>query len=449
MTFEDLKLTRQFLNAVEEAGYAAPTEIQVKAIPPILGGQDVIGIAQTGTGKTAAYLLPILQILKYAQGESPRLLILVPTKELVLQVAENATRLAKYTDLRIAALYGGVGPKTQIETLSKGTDLIIATPGRLMELYQKGVFQLKKVKHLVLDECDRMMDMGFWPQIRDVQEMMPQKKQLLLFSATFPDKVQRISDNFMLFPTRIEITPQATPAATVEQFLYEVPNTRTKTELLYQLLLNHPEFSRVIVFSSTRDVATHLFKYLDRKELGEIRLLHSNKGQNARINAMNEFSAGDVRVLVTTDVTSRGIDVLEVSHVINFTVPKKHEDYVHRIGRTGRAFKTGTALTFADQSEEFHIAAIEKLIRQPIQRIPLPADLKVSETPFREKQEQLMEIDRLKRLADPTFKGAFHAPGLVKQKKIQAKQKEKLKDQKKDPPKGMRKKRGKKFKPEK
>jgi len=262
-----------------------------------------------------------------------------------------------------------------------------------------------------------MMDMGFWPQLRDVQEKMPQKKQLLLFSATFPDKVQRISDNFMLFPTRIEVTPQATPAESVEQKIYEVPNIKTKTDLVHYLLKNHPEFSRVIIFTGTRDLATQLAKFLERKDLGEIRLLHSNKGQNARINAMNEFSAGDVRVLVTTDVASRGIDVLEVTHVINFTVPSKHEDYVHRIGRTGRAFKTGTALTFVTQSEELHISAIEKLIRQQIPRLPLPKELEISKTPFKENQDQMREIDRLKRRADPTFKGAFHEKGAIKKKK--------------------------------
>ena len=200
MTFEELKLTRQFLDAVNELGYESPSEIQEKVIPRVLGGQDVIGIAQTGTGKTAAYVLPLLQLLKYPQGDEPRALILVPTKELVVQVEEQIQSLCKYTELRYVALYGGVGPKTQIDIIKKGVDIIVATPGRFLEIYAKRVIIPKKIKHVVLDECDRMMDMGFWPQLREIQEKLPQKKQQLLFSATFPERVERIADNFLLFP---------------------------------------------------------------------------------------------------------------------------------------------------------------------------------------------------------------------------------------------------------
>jgi ATP-dependent RNA helicase RhlE len=221
MTFPELKITRQFLDAIEASGYTIPTEIQEKAIPRILAGQDVIGIAQTGTGKTAAYVLPLLQILKYAQGTEARCLILVPTKELVVQVEKSVEQLASNTDLRWVALYGGIGPKAQADKLKSGVDIIIATPGRFLELYSRGDLPVKKIKHIVLDESDRMMDMGFWPQLREVQEKLPQKKQQLLFSATFPEKVEKLADNFLLFPTRIEVTPQATPASTVSQFIYE------------------------------------------------------------------------------------------------------------------------------------------------------------------------------------------------------------------------------------
>ena len=407
MQFEELRITRQFLNAIEEMGYSETTEIQEQAIPRILAGQDIIGIAQTGTGKTAAYVIPLLQHLRYAQGEDPRCLILVPTKELVLQVEKTIELLCKYTDLRWVALYGGIGPKQQAATLTQGVDVIVATPGRLLEMYANGNVILRKVKHVVLDECDRMMDMGFWPQLRDVQEKMPQKKQHLLFSATFPDKVQRLADNFLLFPTRIEITPQATPASTVQQFVYEVPNLRMKLALL-EHLLKSPEFARVMIFVKTKENATQIFKYLERKELGEIRLLHSNKAQNARLNAMSDFRSGDVRILISTDVSARGIDVFEVSHVINFNVPSHYEDYVHRIGRTGRAFKTGVAMSFMDVSEKYHIEKIERLIRQHIERLPLPESIEQFETPKPEFQDQMREIDRQKRLENPEFKGAFH-----------------------------------------
>lgn len=407
MTFEDLRITRQFLNAIEEAGYSQPTEIQIKAIPRVLAGQDIIGIAQTGTGKTAAYLLPLLQILKYAQGNEARCLVLVPTKELAVQVEKHVAMLAKFTDLRWVGLFGGVGPKTQIEKLSQGVDIIISTPGRFLELYAKGEIAVKKIRHIVLDECDRMMDMGFWPQLREVQEKIPQKKQQLLFSATFPEKVERLADNFMLFPNRIEVTPQATAATTVEQFLYEVPNFRMKLSLLEHLLRDE-KLSRVIVFVKTKEDATNIFKYLERKQIGEIRLLHSNKGQNARINSIDDFKSGDVRVLISTDVSARGIDVFEVSHVVNFNIPTHHEDYVHRIGRTGRAFRTGVAISFMDVSEKYHIAKIESLIRQSIDRINLPDKLEAFETPKEEFQLQMREIDRQKRLENPEFKGAFH-----------------------------------------
>ncbi|MFM7769612.1 MAG: DEAD/DEAH box helicase, partial [Bacteroidota bacterium] len=349
MNFEELKLTRQFLDAISDAGYNQATEIQQKAIPRILAGQDLIGIAQTGTGKTAAYVLPILQTLKYPQGIEPRALILVPTKELVVQVAEQIEKLSKYTELRHVALYGGIGPKGQIEAIEKGVDIIVSTPGRFLEIYAKRVLIPKKIKHIVLDECDRMMDMGFWPQLREIQEKIPQKKQQLLFSATFPEKVERIADNFLLFPSRVEVTPQATTASTVEQVVYHVPNVPTKLNLLIHLLQDE-RWTRVMVFVKTKDQATEIGKYLERMKVGEIRLLHSNKAQNARMNAVNDFKDGEVRVLVSTDVTARGIDVFEVSHVVNFNVPSTYEDYVHRIGRTARAEADGTAYTLVSEA---------------------------------------------------------------------------------------------------
>jgi ATP-dependent RNA helicase RhlE len=407
MTFEELKLTRQFLDAVKELGYESPSEIQEKVIPRVLGGQDVIGIAQTGTGKTAAYVLPLLQLLKYPQGDEPRALILVPTKELVVQVEEQIQSLCKYTELRYVALYGGVGPKTQIEIIKKGVDIIVATPGRFLEIYAKRVIIPKKIKHVVLDECDRMMDMGFWPQLREIQEKLPQKKQQLLFSATFPERVERIADNFLLFPSRVEVTPQATPATTVEQRVYMVPNFKTKLNLLMHLL-EGDEMKRVMVFVRTKADATSMGKFMERSNVGEIRFLHSNIGQNSRMNAIKDFKDGNVRILVSTDVTARGIDVFEVSHVVNFQVPGHYEDYVHRIGRTGRAFKTGVAISFVDQSEEYHLTSIQKIIRQTIPVFEIPEVVKIEKTEPEEKQEHAREIDRQKRLDNPEFKGAFH-----------------------------------------
>ncbi len=407
MSFDQFELNKQLLSAVAEAGYRDPTPIQTKAIPAILGGQDILGIAQTGTGKTAAYLLPVLMKIKYAQGMHPRALVLVPTRELGVQVHENALALGKYTDLRFLSLYGGLGPKVQIEAALKGCDMVIATPGRLIELYLKGHLILKELRFLILDEADRMLDMGFMPQIRKLLEVIPRKRQNLLFSATFPPKLEKLSEEFLEWPLRIEIAPQATPVETVSQELYETPNVRTKLNLLLHLLAD-PNFQRVIIFVRTRQWAENIFRYLNRKEIGEVRTIHANKGQNSRLNAFEEFKEGDIRILVCTDVSSRGIDVTDVSHVVNFDVPLVYEDYVHRIGRTGRALKSGASITLANPAEEYHVKKIEQLIRMKIPRKPLPAGVLEEFTPHEERQEMLKTIDDQRKKEDPDFKGAFH-----------------------------------------
>ncbi len=408
MQWQDFKLNKQLLDAVAEAGFESPTEVQQKCIPLIMGGQQIIGIAQTGTGKTAAYLLPILMKTKFAQGKDPRILILVPTKELVVQVATHTATLAKYTDLRIVSIYGGIGPKSQIENIQNGVDILIATPGRFMDLYLRKEIITKQIKTLVLDEADRMMDMGFMPQLRKIFEVIPNKRQNLLFSATYPVKVERLAEEFIEFPVRVEVTPQATVAKKVEQELYHIPNLRTKINFLERLLIDQIEFSRVMIFTRTKEVADNIFKYLARKGMGPVKVVHSNKGQNTRINSMNEFKEGNLRILVATDVASRGIDVVNVSHVINFDVPIVYEDYVHRIGRTGRAFQSGKAITFATKAETYHIKQIEKIIREQIPVKELPADIEIAETPFEEKQEMAREIDRQRKREDPEYKGAFH-----------------------------------------
>ncbi len=407
-SFESFNLNKQLLNAVADFNFHVPTEIQQKAIPIILAGQDVIGIAQTGTGKTAAYLLPLIMKIKFAKGDLPRAVILAPTKELTLQISEHAIELAKYTDLRILPLYGGIGPKTQIEMLRQGIDIIISTPGRFTELYQKGELFTKQVQMLVLDEADRMMDMGFMGQLRKILEVLPIKRQNLLFSATFSERVEKLSSEFLEFPVKVEITPQATTARQVEQELYHLPNIKTKINFLEHLLEDRDEFNRVMIFTRTKESADNVFNFLERKGLGPVKVIHSNKGQNSRINAVNEFKDGHLRILVSTDVTARGIDVVKVSHVINFDVPAFHEDYVHRIGRTGRAFQEGKAITLATPAEYYHIDKIEKLIREKIPLKPLPPGLEIAKTSYEESQAMALDIDWQKRKEDPEFKGAFH-----------------------------------------
>ncbi|HBH22784.1 MAG TPA: DEAD/DEAH box helicase [Cytophagales bacterium] len=406
-SFSDFKLNRQILNAVEDAGFESPTPVQLKVVPLALAGHDVLGIAQTGTGKTAAYLLPIIMKLKYAQGDAPRTLIVPPTRELVLQVERQAMELAKYTDLRIAAIYGGVGAKDQLETLQNGVDILVATPGRFIDLYRKGALHTKTINTLVLDEADKMMDMGFMPQIRQILEKIPSKRQNLLFSATFPAKVEKLSEEFLTFPERVEITPQATRASTVSHYYYKVPNLQTRARLL-QYLLKDESFEKVMIFVRTKDLANQVFNFIERKIEGGVRVVHSNKAQRSRINAIRDFEAGEIRVLVTTDVTARGHDIKGVSHVINYGAPLVYEDYVHRIGRTGRAFQSGEAITFADEADLLHLMQIEKIIREKIPEKPMPGVIEIAETPFNEKQQIAREIDHFKRKEGPDYKGAFH-----------------------------------------
>ena len=424
LLFEGLGLSEELVLHLETLGFTEPTPIQVQAIPHLLAGRDVVGQAQTGTGKTAAYLLPILMKVKYAQGTAMRALILAPTRELVMQIDEAVTQLAKYTDLRHVALIGGLGPKTQIETLQKGIDIIIATPGRFMDIYLKGEINTKELKTLVLDEADKMMDMGFMPQIRKILEVIPSKKrQNLLFSATFQPRVENLSHEFLEFPTKIEVSPETMTATMVKQRLFEVPNFLTKINLLGLLMKDKETFNRTIIFCRSKEIADNIFKYLGRKIVGEdkVRVIHANKGQNTRINSMEDFKEGNIQVLVSTDVAARGIDIQMVSHVINFDVPLIYEDYVHRIGRTGRANNAGEAITFITEAEEYHIKKIEKIIKMPIPREPLPESLEVLQTPFVEKQIMLREIDEQRKKEDPDFKGAFHEK---KDFKVKAKQKE-------------------------
>lgn len=417
MNFEDFKFNKQLLTAINEAEYENPTEIQAKAIPQILAGHDILGIAQTGTGKTAAYVLPLLMKVKYAQGSNPRALILAPTRELVMQIEEVLKQFASQLDLRFIGIYGGIGPKTQIEKIKSGIDILVSTPGRLLDLYGRGDLVLKEIKTLILDEADKMMDMGFMPQIRRILEVIPIKRQNLLFSATMAERVVKLTEEFLEFPVTIEVTPQATPKESVKQIIYEVPNFKTKVNLLEHLLRNSEVFNRVIVFVKTKQSADNLFKFISRKISDEAKIIHSNKGQNTRINSIDSFKKGNTRILVATDVAARGLDVDKISHVINFEVPVIYEDYVHRIGRTGRAFLTGEAITFVSEEEEYHIAKIEKIIRMEIPREQLPAEVKVETTSFAEKQDFAREIDNQKRREDPEFKGAFHEKKKAKRSK--------------------------------
>ena len=407
-TFEELKISKAILKSLDEIGFHEPTPIQAKAIPKINSGTNVVGIAQTGTGKTAAYLLPLFTKLKKAEGKDPRLVILVPTRELSIQVGEDVEELTTYSDLRHASVFGGIGWTKHAELIIPGIDILIATPGRIWDLYRAGALSLKKVRYLVIDEADRMLDMGFMPQLKQLLEIIPPKRQNLLFSATFSENVEKMAGEFLDYYEKVEVARSATTVKQVTQSVYLVPNYRTKLSLVQYLLQDEEKFTRVIIFVKTKEHAEEVFKVIKRKTEGEKRILHSNKGQNARINAIQAFKNGEVRILISTDVSARGLDASLVSHVINFDIPPNYEDYVHRIGRTARAGNEGDAITIIDPSEEWHLRKIEELIRMELPVLPIPEDVSVIETEFKESQDQLREIDRQRKIDDPTFQGAFH-----------------------------------------
>ena len=407
-TFEELKVSKSLLKSLEDIGFTEPTPIQEMIIPVIFSGSNVVGIAQTGTGKTAAYLLPLLTRLVRKEGDEPRAVVLVPTRELSVQVGEDTSELIDFTDIRHAAVYGGVGWTKHADLISGGVDILIATPGRLWDLYQANAVSLRKVKYVVIDEADRMLDMGFMPQLRQLFEIIPHKRQNLLFSATFSEKIEEMAQEFLDHYEKIEVAPSATPAELVDQKVYMVPNYKTKLNLIRHLLEDELIFSRIIIFVKTKEAADDVFKVIKRKTEGEKRIVHSNKGQSTRMNAMSDFKEGKIRILISTDMSARGLDVTMVSHVINFDIPPHYEDYVHRIGRTARAGNHGVAITLVAPDEEWHLKKIEKLIRMQIPVVDIPIEVEIETTGFEENQRQLREIDRQKKIDDPSFKGAFH-----------------------------------------
>src|SRR5438270_496652 len=382
MSFRALSLSPKILQAVHDAGYTEPTPIQVAAIPHILAGDDVIGIAQTGTGKTAAFVWPILMKLleskeKVTQAHNaarnrqsgsdsrPRALVVAPTRELVVQIEENSLAYAKHIPLRMATVYGGVSERPQIAALRSGVDLVVATPGRLIDLMDQRVANLSGVEFLVLDEADRMLDMGFLPPIRRIVKALPQKRQTLMFSASLSREIEKLTHEFQRSPKIIEIGRRANPAETVTQFVYEV-RPHLKSALLLHLL-GDPTFDTVLVFTRTKRGADKLARRLESSGI-KTGTIHSNRSQNQRLRALKDFKSGAVRVLVATDIAARRIDVDGISHVVNYDFPMHSEDYVHRIGRTGRAHAIGDAISFITPEDQGPLRSLERFIGRGIVR---------------------------------------------------------------------------------
>jgi ATP-dependent RNA helicase RhlE len=368
MSFNSLGLDARILRAVMEAGYTEPTPIQSAAVPPILAGHDLIGIAQTGTGKTAAFTLPILTLM-VALPPNPRrgtkLLVIAPTRELAVQIEENVRAYAKHLSLTVATVFGGVGEQPQIRALRAGTDVIIACPGRLLDLMGQRCADFSQLKFLVLDEADRMLDMGFLPSIRKIVQQLPKQRQTLLFSATLSKEIESLTHQFQQHPKTIQIGRRSNPAETVTQFVYEVPK-HLKPALL-QHLLQDPKMEMVLVFSRMKHAADRVARQLEQKGI-RCATLHSNRSQNQRLRALKDFKDGAVRVLVATDIAARGIDVDGISHVVNYDFPMHVEDYIHRIGRTGRANAIGDAISFVTSEDHGELRALERFIGRGIVR---------------------------------------------------------------------------------
>jgi ATP-dependent RNA helicase RhlE len=379
MTFEDLNLNNALLSALNDAGYTNPTTIQHRVYPVVMSGRDVCGIAQTGTGKTFAYLLPCLKQWKFSKDKYAQILVIVPTRELVAQVVEAVKELTTYMSVTAVGVYGGTNINTQAAEVMKGVDVLVATPGRLFDLLMNGAVKTKNIKKVVIDEMDEMLNLGFRTQIKNILDLLPAKRQNLLFSATITDEVEILMDTFFNEPVRVEAAPTGTPLENIEQVGYALPNFYTKVNLLKLLLAEDESMTKLLVFVATKKLADELYTQLETIYPETCGVIHSNKEQNHRFNTVKQFHEGNYRFIIATDIVARGIDISEVTHVINFDVPEVPENYIHRIGRTGRADKKGIAITFFTAKEKPFLDVIQALMKYKVPLSALPENVEISE----------------------------------------------------------------------
>jgi len=409
MTFTDFNINTPLLNALSDLGLTQPTTIQEKAYPVIMSGKDMVGIAQTGTGKTIAYLLPCLRQWKFTKEKYPQILIVVPTRELVVQVVEQVEKLTKYMNVRVAGVYGGVNMIRQTPFITAGLDVLVATPGRLLDFVLNGSLKLKSVKRFVIDEVDEMLNLGFRPQLVRIIDLLPPKRQNLMFSATISEELKDLVHDFFVEPLEIEAAPTGTPLENIKQIGFRVPNFYTKVNMLEFLLNHHPEFSKVLVFTSTKKLADALYDEIAPKFPDQFGLIHSNKSQNNRFESMRGFKESEYRVLIATDIVARGLDISDVSHVVNFDVPEEPENYMHRIGRTGRADKKGVALTFITKADKEAREDIEALMNRKIPMSAMPDEVEVSKELTLDEMPQVAMKNTLVRIPKKEEGGeAFH-----------------------------------------
>ena len=409
MTFQDLNLNTPLYNALGDLGFTTPTPIQAEAFNVVSSGKDVVGIAQTGTGKTFAYMLPILKSLKFSTQENPRVLVLVPTRELVVQVVDEIEKLSKYINNRVLGVYGGTNINTQKKAIAEGIDILVATPGRMYDLALSRVLQLKSIQKLVIDEVDVMLDLGFRHQLINIFDILPPKRQNIMFSATMTQDVDLLLNDFFKTPERVSIAVSGTPLDNISQQRYNVPNFYTKVNLLTHLLHDTERYNKVLIFVAYKRMADRLFESLDEIFHDELCVIHSNKTQNYRLRSIEQFREGMNRVLIATDVMARGLDIDNISHVINFDTPDFPENYMHRIGRTGRAERQGESLLFSTVKEQELVENIENLMVMEIPVMEIPEVVEISTELIEEERPQIKERNNpLKRKDEDIAGPAFH-----------------------------------------
>jgi len=378
MTFRDLNLKKQLVTALDDLGYTTPTTIQEKVFSVVMSGADVCGIAQTGTGKTLAYLLPLLNQWKYSKEKDPTILVVVPTRELVVQIVETVKQLSIHLSLDVTGVYGGANINTQKLEMVKGMDVLVATPGRLYDLAVAGAFKVKAIKKLVIDEVDEMLNQGFRTQLKNILDLLSPSRQNLLFSATLIEEVIDLMNIYFNNPVKIEAAPAGTPVDNLIQLAYKVPNFYTKVNLTRLLLAEDAAMSKVLIFVSSKKIADELFEQLQSDYPDSAGVIHSNKEQNHRFNTVRQFKFGTYKFIIATDIVARGIDIAEVTHVINFDLPEVPENYIHRIGRTGRADKKGIAISFITPNQKDQLQNIESFMKCKVGFSTLPPHLQIS-----------------------------------------------------------------------
>ncbi len=418
--FEELNISKYLLSAIEDLGFEKPTPIQKEAFPLIKSGKDIIGISQTGTGKTMAYMLPILNDLKFSKQVNPRVLVLVPTRELVLQVVENIEEFAKYQTIRIVGVYGGTNINTQAQSVMQGCDIIVGTPGRLYDLALNQSLSLKAIKKLVIDEVDVMLDLGFRFQLTNIFELLPERRQNIMFSATMTEEVELLIHDFFQATEKISVAVSGTPLKNIHQVCYNVWNFYTKVNLLAFLLKDKETFTKTLVFIDSKTKADRLYSTLDEEHFIKAGVVHSNKSQNYRIRSIEDFDAGRSRILIATDVMARGLDIDQISHVICFDTPLFPENYMHRIGRTGRAEKAGKSILFYTEMEERYKNAIEALMGTQIEALPFPSEeVEINHTLTPEERPKVKELNTRVKKKKASVGDTFHEKSIKNQKENQ------------------------------